>query len=314
MFGANEETNTTSASVCCLSSKTKELSETPETISVISETSEDRSEVNFSESNVFGDNYRNYVDSVRHDTVSRNYYEQHTKMTVDCVRSMHSEWLKFDKGEHTVMEVIEMLDELVDDSDPDCEFPNSVHDFQTAERIREAWPNEDWFHLVGLLHDMGKIMSLKGAPQWCVVGDTFPVGCAFSKKCVFPEFFEGNADSCDPTYSTKTGIYTLGCGISNLLMAWGHDEYMYQALMHNGCTIPEKGLWMIRFHSFYPWHDARDYTYLESPEDVEMLRWVREFNRFDLYSKGDKVPDIDSLKPYYETLLEKYGLAGKLHW
>jgi len=212
------------------------------------------------------------------------------------------------------MEVIEMLDELVDDSDPDCELPNSVHDFQTAERIREAWPNEDWFHLVGLLHDMGKIMSLKGAPQWCVVGDTFPVGCAFSKKCVFPEFFKDNSDSGDPTYSTKTGIYTPGCGISNLLMAWGHDEYMYQALKYNGCTIPEKGLWMIRFHSFYPWHDARDYTYFESPEDAEMLLWVKEFNRFDLYSKGDKVPDIASVKPYYEALLVKYGIAGKLHW
>jgi len=45
-----------------------------------------------------------------------------------------------------------------------------------------------------------------------------------------------------------------------------------------------------------------------------MLFWVKEFNRFDLYSKGDKVPDIASVKPYYETLLEKYGIAGKLHW
>ena len=37
-------------------------------------------------------------------------------------------------------------------------------------------------------------------PQWAAVGDTFPVGCAFSKKCVFPEFFEHNPDHHNPKY------------------------------------------------------------------------------------------------------------------
>ena len=30
------------------------------------------------------------------------------------------------------------LDELVDDSDPDVDMPNSIHDFMTAERLREV--------------------------------------------------------------------------------------------------------------------------------------------------------------------------------
>ena len=42
--------------------------------------------------------------------------------------------------------------------------------------------------------------------------------------------------------------------------------------------------------------------------------WVKEFNRFDLYSKGDAIPDVESLKPYYLRLLEKYNIAGKLRW
>ena len=109
-----------------------------------------------------------------------------------------------------------MLDGLVDESDPDVDFPNSFHAFQTAEGIRKAHPNKgvlptcpdgcwgrrgglalsqyalhpptapelclcpssctplacpvppspsDWFHLVGLLHDLGKVLALAGEPQ-----------------------------------------------------------------------------------------------------------------------------------------------------
>jgi len=270
--------------------------------------------VTFESQNAFGDSYRNYENSARQDSVSENYLKQHSQMTVDFVKGMQEKWLELSHGEYTIMEAIEMLDELVDDSDPDNELPNSIHDFQTAERIRQAWPEHDWFHLVGLLHDLGKVMALWGEPQWCVVGDTFPVGCKFSEKCVFPEHFESNPDNKDSVYSTENGIYEEGCGISNLMMAWGHDEYMYWMLKKNGCTIPEVGLNMIRFHSFYPWHDAGAYKQFECAGDRETLAMVKEFNRFDLYSKGDAVPDVEALKPYYQGLLKKYGIDGKLKW
>ena len=32
-----------------------------------------------------------------------------------------------------------------------------------------------------------------------------------------------------------------------------------------------------------------------------MLKWVRAFNRYDLYSKGEERPDVEALRPYYET-------------
>jgi len=214
-----------------------------------------------------------------------------------------------------------LLDDLVDDSDPDNELPNSIHDFQTAERIRAEWPDHDWFHLVGLLHDIGKVMALpkvagdKTLEQWAVVGDTFPVGCAPSPEIVFGlDSFENNPDLCDSVLGTECGIYKPGCGISNLVMSWGHDEYMYQMLKFNGCTLPEEGLAMIRFHSFYPWHEKRAYTQFEEPDDAIMMKWVKEFNKFDLYSKGDSIPDVESLKPYYQSLLEKYNVGGKLRF
>jgi len=277
----------------------------------------------FSTENKFGDSYRNYDDSARQAEVSRTYNTMHTKQTLEFVREQHAKWLKFDKGEFTIMEVIEMLDDLIDDSDPDNDLPNSIHDFQTAERIQEQWPGEeyDWFHLVGLLHDLGKVMALPKLAgdcileQWAVVGDTFCVGCAPAMDAiVFSESFKDNPDYNHPVYGTQNGIYEPGCGISNLVMSWGHDEYMFQMLKANGCTIPQAGLDMIRFHSFYPWHDKRAYTHLEAKEDAETMKWVKEFNKFDLYSKGDAIPNVDEVKPYYQALLKKYNLDGKLKW
>ena len=112
--------------------------------------------------NMFGDSFRNYESSERQEKVAATYGLMHQNQTVEFVQQQREKWLKFNKGEFTVMEVISMLDELVDDSDPDVDIPNSIHDFQTAERIREQLPGEefDWFHLVGLLHDLGKVMAL----------------------------------------------------------------------------------------------------------------------------------------------------------
>ena len=56
------------------------------------------------------------------------------------------------------MQALERLNNLIDESDPDSDMPNIVHAFQTAERIRQAHPDHDWFHLTGLIHDLGKVI------------------------------------------------------------------------------------------------------------------------------------------------------------
>ena len=55
------------------------------------------------------------------------------------------------------MDALDKLNDLIDESDPDLDLPNIIHAFQTAERIRLDHPNEDWFQLVGLVHDLGKV-------------------------------------------------------------------------------------------------------------------------------------------------------------
>ena len=44
-----------------------------------------------------------------------------------------------------------------------------------------------WLILTGLIHDLGKILALKGEPQWAVVGDTFITGCQPASHVVFGE-------------------------------------------------------------------------------------------------------------------------------
>ena len=245
--------------------------------------------------------YRNY-DNPGRDTVREFYRLNHKYQTYDFVREKEKEFLQFNRKEMRVWDAMEFLNTLVDDSDPDIELDQSQHLLQTAEAIR-ADGHPDWFVLTGFIHDMGKVLCLFGEPQWAVVGDTFPVGCKFSDKIVYPEFFKDNPDNYDERYNTKYGIYEYGCGLKNVHMSWGHDEYLYHIVKDH---LPEPALYMIRYHSFYAQHREQAYDHLLDDHDREMFEWVRKFNPYDLYSKSPTPPVKEELKPYYEELIAKY--------
>jgi len=218
----------------------------------------------------------------------------------------------------SVWDAVELLNELVDESDPDTDSAQIIHLLQTSEAIRKEYPGEeyDWFHLTGFIHDLGKILShesMYNEPQWAVVGDTFPLGCEFTDANVHHKFFQLNPDSHDPRFNSKFGIYHEGIGLDNVQMSWGHDEYMYQVCMRNGSTLPPEALYIIRYHSFYPWHTYNSYTYLTNDKDKEMLKWVKLFQKFDLYSKLPEKPNVEELIPYYKKIIAKY-FPEKLHW
>jgi len=245
--------------------------------------------------------YRNYEETTR-DTVREFYRLNHTYQTYDFVMEKQRQYLSFDKKEMAVWDAFEFLNQLIDDSDPDTDLDQFQHLLQTSEAIRRDG-HPDWMVLTGLMHDMGKVLCLFGEPQWAVVGDTFPVGCAYSDKIVYAEFFKENPDFNNPAYNTQYGVYTPNCGLRNLHMSWGHDEYIYQMMKGH---LPEEGLYMLRYHSFYAWHREGEYDYLCDDHDREMLKWVKLFNPYDLYSKNPEPPDWAKLKTYYTELIEKY--------
>lgn len=234
--------------------------------------------------------------------VKEFYRLNHTHQTVDFVRAKRAEYGKLDKRKMGLWDGLEFLNTLVDSSDPDTSLPQIEHLFQTAEAIRrDGHPR--WFILTGLIHDFGKVLCLFGEPQWSVVGDTFPVGCAYSDKIVFSEFLTDNPDSQVSDYQTPCGIYEAGCGLDNVLMSWGHDEYMYQVVKD---YLPPEALYMVRYHSFYPGHREGAYGHLMNDRDRKYFAAVRAFNPYDLYTKSAERPDVERLRPFYEALWNEF--------
>jgi inositol oxygenase len=260
--------------------------------------------------------FRQYEDAC--DRVKAFYRDQHAKQTVSynlAARGrFHSAARR--RPEMTMWQAMEKLDTLVDESDPDTSLSQIEHLLQSAEAIRRDGKPR-WMQATGLIHDLGKLMlffpELQTQGQWDVVGDTFPVGCAFDRRIIYPDTFAANPDAADPVYSTPLGIYTPGCGLDNVMLSWGHDEYLYHVVKDQS-TLPDEALAMIRYHSFYPWHREGAYRELMCDKDWTMLKAVQAFNPYDLYSKSDEVPNVEELKPYYMELLDEFFPQKVVKW
>jgi inositol oxygenase len=246
------------------------------------------------------DDFRNYSQTTP--GVKEFYRLNHTHQTREFALAKKREYSGLNKAKMSIWEALEFLNTLVDDSDPDTDLSQIEHNLQTAEAIRRD-RHPDWFQLAGLVHDLGKVMWVWGEPQWAVVGDTFPTGCAYSDKIVFHEFFAGNPDAENPAYQSRLGVYEENGGLDSVTMSWGHDEYFYHVAKP---YLPEQALYMLRYHSFYSAHREDAYQYLMNGRDREMFDWVKKFNPYDLYSKSTGRPSAVELRPYYQSLIEKY--------
>jgi inositol oxygenase len=252
--------------------------------------------------------FRQY-DAEANPGVAEFYRLNHTFQTFDYVAQKEKEYFGLTRGEKTVWEAAEYLNTLVDDSDPDTDLTQLEHLMQTAEAIRrDGHPR--WMIATGFVHDLGKCLCLYGEPQWGVVGDTFPTGCAYSNDIVFPEYFKLNPDLHNPLYQTKYGVYEPNCGLDKVKLSFGHDGYIYEVMKNR---LPMEGLYMLRYHSFYAWHRHNAYDHLCNDQDRAMLQWILKFNQYDLYSKGHTKPDMKELKPYYDDLFAEF-FPGKLAW
>jgi inositol oxygenase len=258
--------------------------------------------------------FRNYQKDCK---VAESYRINRVNQTYEQVKKTHSEIFPLGRWKMDILEVFNLLDDIVDTSDPDTKRKQLIHAVQTGEACRKFYPENDWFHLLGFIHDLGKILThskMHNLPQWNVTGDTFPLGCQFSDKCIYSDFFKENPDSKHEIYSTKFGVYKENIGFENMLFSFGHDEYLYQVLKANGCTLPDEALYVIRFHSFYPWHQEGAYDYLANEKDWRLLPLLKEFQKCDLYSKVDEEIDMATTLPYYQGLIKKYLPNGIISW
>ncbi len=252
--------------------------------------------------------FRDYETNAR-PTVREFYRLNHLHQTHEFSLAKRKEFLGLNRMQMGIWEAAEYLNQLVDDSDPDTDMSQLEHLLQTAEQLRKDGQPR-WMILTGFVHDLGKILCLWGEPQWAVVGDTFPTGCAYSDKIVFPKFFAENPDSRDARFRTRSGVYEEGCGLDKVALSWGHDEYIYHVCKDH---LPDEGLYMLRYHSFYPWHREGEYDHLCDARDRALLKAVQAFNPYDLYTKSHEKPDVKKLRPFYEELIAEY-FPGKLRW
>lgn len=296
--------------------------------------------------------YRNYSNT---DTdVSNTYKLMYINQTLDYVKKMHNSSSEL-AVQYNIEDLIKKMDEIIDESDPDTDLPQSVHAYQTGEsiynnyfidkklkqiNIRDLFSNDEWNNLpqniqllyqeqkyinklydkitdwewlplVGFIHDLGKILLLPefgNFPQWSVVGDIFPVGCEFSNSNIL---YEKKYHECSDDYGKfdKYGIYNKNCGLESLYMSYSHDYYLYNILKKNIVLIPDEGLYIIRFHSFYAWHTPKNniqgYINFANNYDWYMLPLLKLFQKSDLYSKSTTIPAQYHTK--YLQLLQKYN-------
>ena len=239
------------------------------------------------------------------------YEEQHERQTLDFVKSQHKKYKKLNNKVKSVKDMLLLMDTFIDPSDPDLDVPNSIHAYQTAERIRKKHPIDLELQVVGLIHDVGKVLFSLDEPNYSVVGDTFVVGCKFPESIVYYDTLKANEDF---GMFSENGIYEENCGLDKLYISYGHDEYLYQVLAQNkNHKMSKRGMDIIRYHSFYPWHSEGEYEQFMNEKDCTTLENVQCFNQFDLYSKEDDAQISDEIKIYYDQLLELF-FPEKLQW
>jgi inositol oxygenase len=172
-----------------------------------------------------------------------------------------------------------------------------------------------WLPVIGLIHDLGKVLVLPEfgcLPEHFSVGDIYPLGCKFQESNVYYEkkYFELCVDFKNNDLNTLNGIYNDNCGFNNINMTFSHDYYLYNILLRSTHILPDEALYIIRFHSFYAWHtprnNIRSYTNLANDLDWINLPLLKLFQKTDLYSKHNELPDIKNIEAFYENLINKY--------
>jgi len=268
------------------------------------------------------DGFRDYDKAA--DAVRETYKMGRLHQTYDFALERIAEYEGRPKVQMKVWDAMALLENFIDSSDPDISIPNLYHLFQTAEAMR-ADNQPEWMQVVGLIHDLGKIMYVWGSDetgtsvsnQWAIVGDTFVTGCKIPDSIVYAEFNSLNPDMDNTVRSEPYGIYKANQGLMSCVCSWGHDEYMYRVLRSNAVDLPPEALYIVRFHSLYVHHREGGYTHLMDGFDHKMLDQLKLFNSYDLYTKMDMdKADLPAyyarVKPYYERLVSKY--LGDILW
>nr|UAD82037.1 myo-inositol oxygenase [Trebouxia lynnae] len=250
----------------------------------------------------------------------------HARQTVEFVQRQAASFGQLNKAKLGIWEALQHLDSLDEQRSivaTAAEEPHMSlfdHAIQTAELCRLAHPQQDWLHLVGLIHGLGKLMALPsfGAqPSWAVFAESFPVGCRFSSSIPCSQFFSVNPDRRRRLYSSTTGMYESGCGLSAVYMSWTACEYLYLMLVKKKTALPPVARFVLRHYNFLAlMRPGNAYTELLSSADFAMMPWLRKFQALQQAPQQHIEGRLEGhdLRQYYNGLVAKFIPGGMLQF
>lgn len=238
--------------------------------------------------------FRNYVNNI---PIQDFYRKQHTQLTYNKAFENNYMFINSVKKRYSINELLDICDQIVDPSDPDMNMSQTIHSYQTAIGAMKTGYNDELITLC-LIHDLGKCVNkLCDIDMTFLVGDTYPLGCPFEKdSIILSDTFTQNTDNDHSFFQNEYGIYSKNCGFDCMLFT-GHDEMIYRSCKESNSKLSEEGLYILRYHSFYPWHSNNGYSKYASEYDFKNKHLLQKFQKLDLYTKSNE--------PLLETDKEK---------
>lgn len=239
--------------------------------------------------------FRNYNSMDPHlSSVEKTYRNMLQSQSIKYVAEMFEDYFISNPVSYNIWDATNMLDIIIDESDPDTDLPQIVHAYQTAESIRSKYiynnklrnipirslfTDNEWDNLPNRYKYMYSTTIDTLYPNivdwdWFIlVGfihdlgkvmllDTFgslPQWAVVGDSFPLGNELDPNYVYFDKNYQSSNidlcaNIYLNNCGFKNVIFSWGHDEYLAKTLEHDSNYLPPEALYIIRYHSFYSWH------------------------------------------------------------
>jgi inositol oxygenase len=194
--------------------------------------------------------------------------DRRAQQTIDDVTALREKYRNPVFGEISMWDAVNMLAHVIDRIDPFLmNTSQEVHTLQVVEGLVAEGADETML-LVGVIHDVGKVLDLVDEDPANIYGTTAPVG----------EF--------EP-----------GIGLDQCVLQYGADEFGYSRIVGR---VPDHVSWLVRYHSIVPeacepLMDERDREYSE--------KYLPLLRRLDHETKSMSQPPSTRLRDY-RTLVD----------
>lgn len=231
-----------------------------------------------------------------------------SRQTMDFAARQRARFAQLSNATLSPFEALALLDSV---PRPSGDFPDTLstvsHALLTAQWCRHEFPGADWAPLVGLMHDLGRLLSHPkcasapaamhaacapaaapphshwarcrwgSEPAWAVTSESYPLGCRFAETISGYFFLHACPDRRCSAYASPAGIYRAGCGLDSTHFTWTGPEYLSLVLAQNGARLPFAATFLLRYQNFESAISDGAYRLLMSDADSRCLPLLRKF-------------------------------------